>query len=261
MTNAADFEEILSAHIRVGPLKPVSYLPISTIERVLEMHVDDYTNLIAQGGASWKVFSESETCIKSGAVFAYSKVDLAVVLDSHIDLLIEHNWPCGCAAFIRMIAAEWLDDQSPLRRVIAAAFGDHPTSVKGVLIHDGRVLLLLNERGEWDLPGGRPDLGEDHRAALEREVREETGLAVEVEAPLDEHLFEVLPGRFVRIVAYACRLTGGSDVTLSDEHLGTNWVPLDELGPAIAGHPLPAGYLGAIRQAIDQPSSPRDRIV
>ena len=30
-----------------------------------------------------------------------------------------------------------------------------PLSVKGVLIHNGRVLLLLNERDEWDLPGGR----------------------------------------------------------------------------------------------------------
>ena len=46
--------------------------------------------------------------------------------------------------------------------------------IKGVVIHDGRVLLLLNERGEWDLPGGRPDPGEDHRTALRREVREET---------------------------------------------------------------------------------------
>ena len=137
----------------------------------------------------------------------------------------------------------------------------HPVSIKGVLIHDGRVLLLLNERGEWDLPGGRPDPGEEHRAALVREVREETGLAVEVAAPLDEHLFEVLPGRFVRIVAYSCHLTGGSDVVPSEEHLGTSWVPLAELGPTIAGHPLPAGYLGAIRQAIDQPSSPSERIV
>ena len=83
---------------------------------------------------------------------------------------------------------------------------NYPISIKGVLIHEGRVLLLLNERDEWDLPGGRPDAGEDHRAALAREVREETGLAVEVGALVDEHLFEVLPQRFVRIVAYACTL-------------------------------------------------------
>ena len=122
-----------------------------------------------------------------------------------------------------------------------------PLSVKGVLVHDNRVLLLLNERGEWDLPGGRPDPGEDHRAALEREVREETGLSVEVGAALDEHLFEVLPGRFVRILPFACRLVRSSDITLSHEHLEMRWLPLAELGASIAGHTLPAGYLAAIK--------------
>ena len=136
-----------------------------------------------------------------------------------------------------------------------------PISVKGVLIADARVLLLLNERGEWDLPGGRPDPGEDHRTALAREVREEAGLAVEVGAALDEHLFEVLPGRFVRILPFVCRLTGGGDVVLSHEHLETRWLPLVELGERIHGHPLPAGYLGAIRQAIDHPRSPNARSV
>lgn len=137
----------------------------------------------------------------------------------------------------------------------------HPISIKGVVIDDGRVLLLLNERGEWDLPGGRPDPGEDHRTALAREVREEAGLAVEVGALLDEHLFEVLPQRFVRIVAYACTLVGARDVVLSHEHLDTRWIALADLGETIDGHLLPAGYLGAIRQAVDQPRSPSERVV
>ncbi len=136
-----------------------------------------------------------------------------------------------------------------------------PISIKGVLIYDGSVLLLLNDRGEWDLPGGRPDEGEDHRAALKREVREEAGLEVEVGAALEGHLFEVLPGRFVRIEAFACTLTGLRDVTLSHEHQDVRWVPLIELGETIAGHKLPAGYLGAIRQVIDQPRSPSAREV
>lgn len=136
-----------------------------------------------------------------------------------------------------------------------------PISVKGVVIHQDRVLLLLNERGEWDLPGGRPDAGEDHGAALVREVREEAGLSVAVEGALDEHLFEVLPGRFVRILPYACRLLGEGEVALSHEHLETRWVPITELGEVIDGHPLPAGYLGAIRQLIDQPRSSRARVV
>jgi len=129
------------------------------------------------------------------------------------------------------------------------------------VLHRGCVLLLVNERDEWDLPGGRPEAGEDHRAALEREVREETGLNVDIGAPLDEHLFEVLPQRFVRIVAYACTLDGIGNVILSDEHFDLRWVPVAELGETIAGRRLPAGYLGAIRQAIDQPLSPTDRVV
>src|SRR3954465_12328960 len=94
-----------------------------------------------------------------------------------------------------------------------------PISVKAVLIHQDRVLLLLNERDEWDLPGGRPDPGEDHRNALKREGQEEAGLAVAAGGAVDEHLFEVLPGRLVRIVPFVCRLIGSDAVALSHEHL------------------------------------------
>ncbi|WP_435838167.1 NUDIX domain-containing protein [Streptomyces chrestomyceticus] len=62
-----------------------------------------------------------------------------------------------------------------------------PVSVKGVAFDArGRVLLLRNERDEWELPGGRLEIGSaggeqvpdpTPEAALEREVREETGLS------------------------------------------------------------------------------------
>ncbi len=132
----------------------------------------------------------------------------------------------------------------------------YPVSVKGVLIHDRRVLLLLNERNEWDLPGGRPDPGEDPRAALVREVLEETGLSVEVGVLVDEYLFEVLPQRFVRIVAYVCTLGTEGKIALSHEHHEASWVEIATLGERVAGRLLPVGYLGAIRQAACQPLSP-----
>lgn len=110
--------------------------------------------------------------------------------------------------------------------------------------------MLVNGRDEWDLPGGRPERGEDHRAALEREVLEETGLAVQAGDLVDEHVFEVLPRRFVRIIAYACVLCGSDDVTLSDEHHAAHWLPVADLHEGVfAGHVLPAGYLRAIRLA------------
>ena len=123
-------------------------------------------------------------------------------------------------------------------------------SIKGVLLHEGRVLLLGNERGEWDLPGGRPEAGEDYRMALRRETWEETGIEVTVGAELEEHLFEVLPRQFVRIFSFVIEPVGSVDVTLSNEHEGICWVPLDELdGDIVDGRILPAGYLGAIRLA------------
>jgi 8-oxo-dGTP pyrophosphatase MutT (NUDIX family) len=45
-----------------------------------------------------------------------------------------------------------------------------PVSVKGVVVRDGLVLLLRNERDEWELPGGKLDLGEDPAACVVREI-------------------------------------------------------------------------------------------
>jgi ADP-ribose pyrophosphatase YjhB (NUDIX family) len=39
-----------------------------------------------------------------------------------------------------------------------------PVSVKGVVLDDGgKAALLENERGEWELPGGRLEAGESLR--------------------------------------------------------------------------------------------------
>lgn len=49
-------------------------------------------------------------------------------------------------------------------------------AAKAVIVVDGRVLMLMNERHDqpyWDFPGGRLQVHENVRAALEREVPEE----------------------------------------------------------------------------------------
>lgn len=49
---------------------------------------------------------------------------------------------------------------------------------------DGRVLLLRQyHRDGWTLPGGLLNRGEDPARAVVREVREETGITVEVDLP------------------------------------------------------------------------------
>jgi 8-oxo-dGTP pyrophosphatase MutT (NUDIX family) len=67
-----------------------------------------------------------------------------------------------------------------------------PVSVKGVVEIDGRVPLLRNERSEWELPGGRLELGEDLEATAEREVLEELGYFRAV--PHARRCVDLLPG-------------------------------------------------------------------
>ncbi|MFA6392087.1 MAG: NUDIX hydrolase [Patescibacteria group bacterium] len=53
------------------------------------------------------------------------------------------------------------------------------TSVKALILDDKkRFLLLLEENGYWDLPGGGLDFGENSHDCIIRELNEETGLEV-----------------------------------------------------------------------------------
>ncbi len=106
----------------------------------------------------------------------------------------------------------------------------------GVVIHRGRVLLVLRAReplkGRWSIPGGLVEVGEELRAAVKRELKEETGLEVE---PLD--LIEVFDriqreGRRVRyhfvIVDFLCRLKSGKLRPDSDV-LDARWAKPEDL--------------------------------
>jgi ADP-ribose pyrophosphatase YjhB (NUDIX family) len=108
-------------------------------------------------------------------------------------------------------------------------------TVKGVCRRaDGRVLACRNHRGEWELPGGRPEVGELFEDCLRREIREETGLDVAVEHVLGVRAFEVLPGRWVDVVGYACRVPDTPEPRASDEHSEVAFVAARELPAAYA---------------------------
>ncbi|MGB3636439.1 MAG: NUDIX hydrolase [Rivularia sp. (in: cyanobacteria)] len=95
---------------------------------------------------------------------------------------------------------------------------DFPVSIKGVLIINGKALLLKNERNEWDLPGGRIELGETPENCLIREFQEEASVNVKVEKIIDSYLFEVIPGKHVFIVTYGCDLKDNFSPKISHEH-------------------------------------------
>lgn len=118
-----------------------------------------------------------------------------------------------------------------------------PVSVKGVLFIGGEVVLLKNERDEWELPGGRLEAGEDPVPCLGREIAEELGIAVRVADLLDCWRYPVLPGREVLIVTYGVQPLLRADLHLSHEHKALGCFPLG----GIDALRMPDGYRRSIR--------------
>ena len=124
---------------------------------------------------------------------------------------------------------------------------DLPVSVKGVLLLDGQVVLVKNSRNEWELPGGRPDSGEEHVQTLAREFIEELDVKVAVGCLVDSYVFEVIPGRHVHIVTYGCTLTGDFAPHISDEHSEHCLWPVERLSEIN----LPMSYRRSVKRWAD----------
>ncbi len=119
-------------------------------------------------------------------------------------------------------------------------------SVKGVVVRGGQVLLLHNERGEWELPGGRLEIGETPTQCVAREITEETGWRVETGPILDSWLYYIDQAeRHVFIVTYGCWLGPGQetvDPVVSHEHGRVGLFTLGE----VAALTMPQGYKDSI---------------
>ena len=108
--------------------------------------------------------------------------------------------------------------------------------VGAVVVDRGRVLLVRRGReplkGEWSIPGGMLELGEELTAGVVRELKEETGLDV---APLECILvFDRImrEGNRVKyhyvIIDYLCRRKRGRPRPASDV-VDARWVRPDDL--------------------------------
>ena len=119
-------------------------------------------------------------------------------------------------------------------------YPDRPFVGVGVVVWRGDNVLLIQRGkppriGAWSLPGGAQELGETVRETAVREVREETGVEIDV-----THLIDVVDtitrdkdGRVrlqYTLVDFAAEWRLGETVAGSDA-MGAQWIHPDDLGP------------------------------
>ncbi|HMB55324.1 MAG TPA: NUDIX hydrolase [Thermoanaerobaculia bacterium] len=110
---------------------------------------------------------------------------------------------------------------------------EHQTSAGGVVLRDGRMLLISLKGGSrWQLPKGRIEAGESAEQAAVREVEEETGVAGTPLLPLEriEYWFVENGQRIHKTVDYF--LFSYHSGTTADydprEVDGAGWFPVEE---------------------------------
>ncbi len=95
---------------------------------------------------------------------------------------------------------------------------------------DGRTALKSGEEVRWSLAKGTPDVGETLEETALREVREETGLDVEMQAPIKsiDYWFADRAGnvRYHKTVHFYLMVPVGGDTSLHDPEFDVvEWFP------------------------------------
>lgn len=99
-----------------------------------------------------------------------------------------------------------------------------------ILYRGGEILLCQRPKGKrcaflWEFPGGKVEDGETPEECLVRECREELGVVIKVERPVQQVVYEY-PDITVNIHFYMCQLIAGEPACI--EHNRIQWFTLDE---------------------------------
>jgi ADP-ribose pyrophosphatase YjhB (NUDIX family) len=117
--------------------------------------------------------------------------------------------------------------------------GGRPVLIVQAMIrkNTGEYLVIKRaeepELGTWEFPGGRVDSGETVEKAMEREIKEETGLKVDIERFVgwgQGFGIKLSDGRIIDrfVMFFECKLIKGK-LSLDHETADHKWASLEEL--------------------------------
>ena len=188
------------------------------VERADETGIE----LAGDGSLPWVGLTATVTPTEDGTLLTYGIGWLPPTgrLGRWLDLVLSRR------LVLRLLPALLGDARSRATKLATAQI------VVGAVIRDGTAVLAAQRdrppaaAGRWEFPGGRVEDGEDERAALARECREELTADVDVTDRLGPDLV-LANGWLLRL--YAAKLAAGAE-PVADDHRAIRWVSADQFG-------------------------------
>ena len=110
--------------------------------------------------------------------------------------------------------------------------------VAAVILYRNKILLLQRSTEErvfpnlWELPSGRRENLESSIQALKREVKEETGLNIEIVHPINTFEYIIRKNKIIKDttqINFLVKVKGYCKVKVSNEHQNFKWVQKKDL--------------------------------